>query len=368
MLIEKFNLCCHFTLIGDIDQLPPQSWGELMSELIKTNLIPTSVLTYNFRVKLSNKENFILKNIDEFKNANPEEGFEFISGWNFMINESDNSLDVLDIIEKLHEIGMKKRSNEVKVEPKKIGNFDNQTEQTEYNVNTLTIITPFNRCNEEINLFCQKLHNQNNQKIQEQNSKRLWYIGDRVMMTINTKLPELFNGDEGIVTDINLNNYFIVVTFKNGRSEKFFTSARAFYIYKNSYDNKGENEMLTTRMLTLSYALTVDKSQGSSWEWVIFHVPSECNNVGFIDKKRVYTAITRAEKYCILHGNIVIMEESIKSICRQKKENSANLIKDYYNIIIETEKENKLALIESFEKLKTVPRRKIDRLAHVKFQ
>ena len=57
----------------------------------------------------------------------------------------------------------------------------------------------------------------------------------------------------------------------------------------------------TVKRLIHGYALTVDKSQGSEWDFVIFYIP-EFNTGSFLNKNRIYTSVTRSKRcvWCVV--------------------------------------------------------------------
>jgi hypothetical protein len=59
-------------------------------------------------------------------------------------------------------------------------------------------------------------------------------------------------------------------------------------------DVDGEKGPPTTRYLVQSYAMTVHKSQGSEWDFVLLYLPYDPR--GFVTKNLLYTAITRARQ------------------------------------------------------------------------
>lgn len=145
--------------------------------------------------------------------------------------------------------------------------------------------------------------------------------GDRVVMRENAyeiemELPEgairnpsqdpkliakgsVFNGEEGRVMSVN--DEHVICKFGE-KSFKFKWEVE--YQKGRKKWNSGEEDILTTRMISRGYAHTVDRSQGSEWPFVIIYIPSLQRNATFVDRRRLYTALTRARDCVFLVGQI----------------------------------------------------------------
>jgi len=116
-----------------------------------------------------------------------------------------------------------------------------------------------------------------------------WYVNDRIMMTDNRYDINVMNGEEGTI--IGIGNGFVLCNFPSGEVE-----IPTFHI-KNMEDDFLEEsgiKPLSTKLLSLSWAMSVHKSQGSEWKYVIFYLPSRGSS-SFINRKLIYTAMSRAK-------------------------------------------------------------------------
>ena len=104
-------------------------------------------------------------------------------------------------------------------------------------------------------------------------------VGDKVMQTVNDYDKDVFNGDIGRVAAIDTDEQEVAVTF-DGRDV--------------IYDLKELDE------LTLSYAATVHKSQGSEYPAVV--VPIHTQHYTLLQRNLLYTAMTRGKKLVVLVG------------------------------------------------------------------
>lgn len=120
----------------------------------------------------------------------------------------------------------------------------------------------------------------------------VYRIGDKIMQTRNNyDMPYtrtdgesgmgIFNGDMGIVSDINEHDKYMLITFDE--------------------DKKVEYPFTNLEDIDLAYAITVHKSQGSEFPIVIMPV---CNyNPMLMSRNLFYTAVTRAKKMVVLVGS-----------------------------------------------------------------
>jgi exodeoxyribonuclease V alpha subunit len=105
-------------------------------------------------------------------------------------------------------------------------------------------------------------------------------VGDKVMQTRNNYDKQVFNGDVGRIRHIELDEQEMTVDY-DGR------------VVTYELDELDE--------LTLAYALTIHKSQGSEYPAVI--VPLHTQHYLLLQRNLLYTAITRGRKLVVLVGS-----------------------------------------------------------------
>ena len=122
----------------------------------------------------------------------------------------------------------------------------------------------------------------------------IFRLGDKVMQTVNNyniewKKPKgsgweygeaVFNGDIGFITDINRQQEMAEITFEDGRVAEY-----------------SKQDLM---QVSLSYAITVHKSQGSEFDVVIMPVIGGVPTI--LSRNLLYTAVTRAKKMVVLVG------------------------------------------------------------------
>ena len=114
-------------------------------------------------------------------------------------------------------------------------------------------------------------------------------VGDKVMQTANDYDKDVFNGDIGRVTGIDEDEQELVVTYE-GRDVV--------------YDLKELDE------LTLAYATTVHKSQGSEYPAVV--IPIHTQHFTLLQRNLLYTAMTRGKRLVVLVGSKKAVAMAVK--------------------------------------------------------
>jgi exodeoxyribonuclease V alpha subunit len=173
-------------------------------------------------------------------------------------------------------------------------------------VNDIQILTPMNRgsCGTAaINEVLQKELNPGS-KPQFKAGERTFKAGDKVMQTSNNYDKNVFNGDMGRIAKIDMHeNRFSVV----------YDSTRLV-----------EYEFHEADQLTLSYAITVHKSQGSEFPAVI--VPLLTQHYMMLQRNLLYTAMTRARQLLVLIGSRKAVAMAVKN---SRLEPRFTLLTDY---------------------------------------
>ena len=151
------------------------------------------------------------------------------------------------------------------------------------------------------------------EKAEKEFGDKLFRIGDKVMQIKNNYQLEweictkfgltvdkgtgIFNGDMGIVTDINTYDETLEVEYDEGRKVKY------------------PNELLDE--LELAYAITVHKSQGSEYPAVI--IPLLPGPRLLYNRNLLYTAVTRAKKCLTIVGSETTFQDMIQNKNEQNR-------------------------------------------------
>lgn len=257
-LISAVSLGTTLVLVGDVDQLPSVGCGNILNDLILSGIIPTAMLTKIFRQ--AEESQIVINahkiNRGEFPTLLNNESSDF-----FFIQESDNS-KIADVITELCEQRL----------PDKYG-FDP--------VKDIQVLTPMYKGEagaDNLNKKLQSALNCNNALLTR--GERCFKIGDKVMQLRNNYDKDVFNGDIGLIDSIDMDDQKLEINF-SGRIIPY--------------------DFLELDDITLAYAITVHKSQGSEYPCVI--MPITTAHYIMLQKDLLYTAVTRASRMMILAGS-----------------------------------------------------------------
>lgn len=288
--MQKFGDKFAIVLVGDIDQLPPISWGNMFKELIMSNTADTVRLTKNYRVVQDYENNGILENAKQIVDWDPEnpscpDRFDFLPANNFTVVESNDASMIFQIVNGLLQVGNTAKD--------------------------IRVISPYNDPLVKINQACQTIYNsEQDYVIDKTKDKTMWRIGDLVAMTSNNYDINVMNGEEGEVVGVSYDNDTIDCFFEGHGTFSF-----SLIPPKQDYGDwddwstpegkvKRIEDSLNVTMLTHCFGITVHKSQGSEFKHVIFYLEPRHKHGNFINKNLIYTGITRAKDTVHMVGDI----------------------------------------------------------------
>lgn len=244
-------------LVGDVNQLPSVGPGNVLSDLISTNLIKTTKL--NQIMRQADGSNII--KLSAMIQAEKVDYRIFSEKKEVYFYKSDSN-DLIDSITKILDNFISKG-----------GDF----------LNDMQILIPMYHGPagiDYVNLYIQGKYNSESEKMIIRDFKK-FKKGDKVLQTKNDAILDVMNGDIGIITDI---------VKGEEKDEMFidFDGRMVNYPVKNLDD------------LSLAYAISIHKSQGSEFKNVIVPILPSYNIM--LRKKIIYTAITRAKEKVIILG------------------------------------------------------------------
>jgi exodeoxyribonuclease V alpha subunit len=248
-------------LVGDSDQLPSVGPGTVLHSFLQSGMFSVTHLTKIFRQGAGSK---IIVNAHRVNRGQmPEEDQKANQLSDFYWIRQEEPEKALELIVKMTSERIPQRFN-----------F--------HPVNDIQILTPMNRglCGTQgLNQSLQEVLNAGH-KPQFKLGERVFKAGDKVMQTSNNYDKNVFNGDMG-------------------RIGKIDHGAKKFMVYFDG-SRAVEYEFTEVDQLTLAYAITVHKSQGSEFPVVI--VPMLTQHYMMLQRNLLYTAMTRAKKLLILIG------------------------------------------------------------------
>ena len=239
----------HVVLVGDVNQIPSVGPGNVFKDLIDSKLIKTTKLTKVYRQSLNSK----------------------------IVTNSYNLINNKDL-------DYTKSSDFEFIECKDIEYIQNYIKQN-YNEHTQILTTQHESQlgTDVLNLIIQN------------KEKEDFYVGDKVIQTVNNYDLDVYNGNIGYVID---KKEEVI----NGELQTLLT------VEFNNINKTIEYNNSTIKELKLAYALTIHKSQGSEFDTVILPI---FNCLEFmLNKNLLYTAFTRAKKRLILIGDKEVLENT----------------------------------------------------------
>jgi len=264
-LLKAISPHTRLIIIGDKDQLPSVGPGNVLRDLIKVNLFDVIYLNRNFR---QTEDSLIIENAYRINNGeeliyrpySEELDFVFIR-----VNSQNQALEkILRIIE---------------------------YHRNDYNFNSsdFQILVPMYRGEVGIDSINLKIQSVFNKEIEFFNRDKVTFKKwDKVMQLKNNYEKEVFNGEQGIVEGFNREKKIMVVNFDNNFKE---------------YTIEELDE------LTLSYAVSVHKAQGSEYDMLIL-VMLPTHSI-MLNRELFYTAATRAKKKIFLISDYETIRHAI---------------------------------------------------------
>lgn len=283
------NTC--LILVGDADQLPSVGPGNVLKDLLEVKEIPKVRLETIHRTHDDSEIAVVAKMVKEGK----EPPFNVENSDVFFIDEVNNN----DFLNKVVDLVDRRL-------PEHYG-FNK--------INDIQILSPMRKGILGVNNLNKVLQEKLNpeKKLFLKYNDKIFKLGDKVMQITNNYEKKIryktverennsgvFNGDIGIITDVDMENSELTVLFSDD--------------YYAVYDDDELNE------LELSYATTVHKSQGSEFPCIIFI--SWMKNIFLNNRNLLYTGITRAKELLIAIGSRSIFYDSIKNTDVQKRNTS----------------------------------------------
>lgn len=248
-------------LVGDPEQVQPIEWGDLFNQILISGVVPRVHLQQDHRRQ--DQDGVLFENMRQF--ATCEDPSEIQFRWGKDCEHIPGNFSELSALL--------------------------QTIQSDHR--QITIVSPYERNLDEINQICMSIFVPPGTPSVIDKFGKTWKIGARVMMTKNRYDIKVMNGEEGIV--IGVNEHYIDVRFKQGQEVKIPT----FVPIVSEEDE--EEQPLSTKLLVLSWAVTIHKSQGSEWNNVIFYLPPNMGRSSFFNRKLLGTGIGRAR------GNLYVL-------------------------------------------------------------
>jgi exodeoxyribonuclease V alpha subunit len=257
-------------LVGDVDQLPAVGPGAVLADIIRSGTVPVVRLTEVFRQAAESR---IIVNAHRIKAGDPPdlsntEGSDF-----FFVRAAGGQL-----AERVVKIVCERIPARFDLDP----------------LRDVQVLTPMRRTVAVLNASLQAALNPAATRPETPRLERMgtaFHAGDKVMQTVNNYEKDVFNGDVGVIREIDEEEDVALADF-DGRDVE---------LREDDFDD-----------VVLSYATTIHKSQGSEYPAVV--VALTCQHAIMLQRNLLYTAVTRGRKLVVIVGE----EEAVKRAVAEK--------------------------------------------------
>jgi exodeoxyribonuclease V alpha subunit len=259
---------CALLLVGDVDQLPSVGPGAVLADMIGSGAVPTVRLTEIFRQAATSR---IIVNAHRINHGQmPERPGSEQSDFYFIGSDTPEGIH-----DKLLQVVT------VRI-PKRFGLHP---------IEDVQVLTPMNRGG----LGARSLNVELQQRLNPRSEPRItrfgWTYapGDKVIQTVNNYDKDMFNGDIGRVVKIDEEEGLVYIDYDGRRVE---------------YETGELDEV------SLAYATTVHKSQGSEYPAVV--IPLGMPHYMLLERNLLYTAVTRGKRLVVVIGQTKALAMAVK--------------------------------------------------------
>ncbi|GAW65506.1 ATPase AAA [Geoanaerobacter pelophilus] len=257
-------------IVGDVDQLPSVGPGAVLGDIIDSNRVPTVRLTEIFRQAASSSIIVNAHRINKGEMPVKSEGPELCDFY-FIPAETP---------EQIHEILLQVVTKRI---PNRFGLHP---------IRDVQVLTPMNRGGLGTHSLNAELQKALNEKGEPKVTRfgTTFAPGDKVIQGVNNYDKEVFNGDIGQITEINIEEGVLNVVYDSRTVEYEF----------------GELDEVS-----LAYATSIHKSQGSEYPAVV--IPLAMQHYTLLEQNLIYTAVTRGKKLVTIIGQPKALAMAVKN-------------------------------------------------------
>lgn len=283
--------------IGDNNQLPCVGIGNLLEQIIDSNKFKVTKLAYNYRQQMGNSivdlADDVINDTIDFEKY--KDNISFIE-----LPPDEIKSKVVNIIKDLEP---KDRYDLYDIQvliPKYAGTLgiDN------FNIELQNAFNSLESHDLDFDEIIEISKRDNNQFVKLR-------IGDKILQVKNQSEQNVFNGDIGFLEKFVVDE---AIDKKHPQTVVDFGGFEVFYTYKE-LDN-----------ITLAYAMTIHKSQGSEYKYVI--LPMAYEYINMLNKRLIYTAITRAREHLFVVGSKDLFVKASKKTGIQRRSALIDFMED----------------------------------------
>jgi exodeoxyribonuclease V alpha subunit len=263
-------------LVGDVDQLPSVGPGSVLADIIGSQAVPVVRLTEIFRQA---EKSWIVRAAHAVNAGRLPLSAPAVDGDFFFIEMQEPAA----IVERIVQVVRERIPQRLGLDP----------------LRDIQVLSPMHNSElgvRNLNLVLQLALNPPKGQAELQRFGWLFRVGDKVLQTQNNYQREVFNGDLGRITQIDESEREVLVDF-DGRIA--------------SYDFGELDE------LTLAYACTIHKSQGSEYPAVV--LPVHTQHFIMLQRNLLYTGITRGKRLVIVIGSRRALDRAVQQTDSQQR-------------------------------------------------
>ena len=275
-LLKAVPSAAALLIVGDIDQLPSVGPGQVLADIIGSGAVPVVRLTEVFRQAAQSKiiataHSINAGNMPDLAPPDGDADFYFVP-----------AADPEQAVQRIVELVSKRIPRRFGLDP----------------IKDIQVLCPMNRGGvgaRSLNIELQAALNPAGEKKVDRFG---WTFapGDKVMQIENDYDKDVYNGDIGMIEDVDIDEGEVAVDF-DGRTVTF-----AF----------GELDTLV-----LAYAVTIHKSQGSEYPAVV--IPVMTQHYAMLQRNLIYTGVTRGKKLVVLVGQKKAVAIAVKNVSGRRR-------------------------------------------------
>jgi len=264
-------------IVGDADQLPSVGPGALLRDIIDSGVVVTVRLNEIFRQA---GESRIVQNAHRILVGEmPESADPDSPRPDFFVVSRREAEDAAETIRELVTVRIPKRFG---LDPRR----------------DVQVLTPMHRGpagTTALNQLLQSALNPHGPSLEHHG--QTFRVGDKVLQLKNDYEREVYNGDLGVIERANVEDRRLSVRF-DGRDVDY--------------------QDADLDMLTLAYATSIHKSQGSEYPAVV--IPLLTSHFVMLSRNLVYTAVTRGKKLCVLVADPRALKLALGEVRREERQ------------------------------------------------
>lgn len=273
-LVSALPQSARLILVGDVDQLPSVGAGAVLRDVIDSGVVPTARLTAIFRQAAGS---LIVENAHRIHGGEMPESAKGQDGEFYVVERKGDEAAADAVVELI-----------TQRIPKRFG-LDP--------IRDVQVLTPMHRGASGTTALNERLQaSLNPAGPSVKVGQRVYRLGDKVMQLKNDYDREVYNGDLGLVCKLEQETRTLSVRFED--REVAYT----------------EHDL---EELTLAYATSIHKSQGSEYPAIV--IPFTMNHFVMLSRNLLYTAVTRGKKLVVLVGDPRAVRLSLAEVRKERR-------------------------------------------------